>query len=261
MYSKLSVAFFAALAVVAQAAYDHHGHDHFHKNGTHSFSFPTGSGFPVPSGLVPPFSTGGSPSQLPASAPYPTGTGSSPSGAPSGAPISSGFPVPTGAPISSGASGAGSSPSSASGAGESGDTTLTYTIGTGSSTTVMYVTSESLVLNPELRDISRDQTYCLETHATSLPYKMNFWKALLTLRSMTEPPPFTARCTRRPPQPPRLQAKAAPRKALQASRQLPTKPSRAPFTCHPPPAAMLRVEPPVPLALVEADVRLKLLSL
>ncbi len=38
MYSKLSVAFVAALAAGAQAYNGHHQHGSFHKNGTHHFS-------------------------------------------------------------------------------------------------------------------------------------------------------------------------------------------------------------------------------
>ncbi len=117
MYSKASLALVSALAAIAQAANNYHGHDHLHHKRE---SFPTLSGSGLLPGGLAPFGTASS------GAPFPTGTGSA-------APLSTGV-VP---PLSTGASGSGSSPSSV---GESGDTTLTYTIGTGSSTTVITTT-------------------------------------------------------------------------------------------------------------------------
>lgn len=116
MYSKLSVAFVAALAVGAQAWGGHDTHAHLHKNGTYSQPSQThesASGLrggpyshPVP----------GSPSEVPTSA------------APS-------IPLTTGTSgQESGSSGSGS------GSGESGDTTLTYTLGSGTSTTIITTT-------------------------------------------------------------------------------------------------------------------------
>ncbi len=115
MYSKLALAFVAALAVVVQAD----DSDYSYKNGTSSY--PSGSGAPLLPG------TGASASQVASSAPFPISTGGS---------LSAG-PLSTGAPIGTGTSASGSSPTSA---GKSEDTTLTYTIGTGTSATVITTT-------------------------------------------------------------------------------------------------------------------------
>lgn len=130
MYTKLSLAYVAALAVASGAAREHKGHEQFHKHGARQF--PGYSRGPLPSGLAP-FSTG----VVPSGAPYPTGSGA----VPSSAPISTGgVPLTTAPPLTTGGSGTGSSPSSAGGSSEVEDTTLTYTIGTGSSTIVITTT-------------------------------------------------------------------------------------------------------------------------
>ena len=125
MYSKLSFAFVAALAVASEASLDHNAHEKLHKR-NETFPGPSGSGAPLPPGLAP-FSTG---LPIPSSGPAPSGAASS----------TGGVPLTTGAPLSAGGTGSGSSPSSAGSPEQSGDTTLTYTVGTGSSTTVITTT-------------------------------------------------------------------------------------------------------------------------
>ena len=127
MYSKLSLAFVAALAAAAQAesgaaeASEHRGHGH----GKHH----------RPSGLFP----SGRPYQPSGSAPFPTG-------------VVSGGIFPTGTAAGTGVSG-GSGPE------QTGDTTLTYTIGAGDHTTVITTTIHHTNTHTDVSRLCKAERY------------------------------------------------------------------------------------------------------